>query len=108
MAVPFDKFTVKAQEAVAAAELLAGRSGNQQIDPVHLLLTLVNQPEGIVAPILEKLGAAVASVRREAEAACQKLPQVQGGSERYASPAFRKLLDTALKEIDKFKDEFVS
>src|SRR5208282_3206859 len=108
MAIPFDKFTVKAQEAVSAAEQVAGRFGNQQIEPVHLLLALLDQPEGIIPALLEKLGAAAATVRREAEAACQKLPQVEGGSERYASPAFRKLLDAALKEIEKFKDEFVS
>ena len=108
MAIPFDKFTVKAQEAVGTAEAAAGNFSNQQIEPLHLLFALVEQKDGIVPPVLDKLGAGVANVAREVKRACGKLPQVSGDAERYPSSAFRRVLDAALKEIQAFKDEFVS
>src|SRR6185369_14945173 len=108
MAIPFDKFTVKAQEATAGAEQIAGRLSNQQIEPLHLLLALLEQPEGVIPPVLEKVGASPSAVKADVEAASRKLPEVQGGGDRYASSALRRLFDLAVKEIDKLKDEFVS
>ena len=57
MAMQFDKFTLKAQEALQACSKVAERFGNQQVEPVHLLLALLEQTEGVVPAILQKLGA---------------------------------------------------
>ena len=108
MATRFDKFTVKAQEALQGTQDVAGRFGNQQLEPVHLLLALVEQPEGIVPAILARLGVAPAAVTQQAEKAIEALPKVGGTTDHHLSPALKELLDQAPKERDQFKDEFVS
>jgi ATP-dependent Clp protease ATP-binding subunit ClpB len=108
MATRFDRFTIKAQEALQATQDVAGRFGNQQLEPVHLLLALVEQPEGIVPAILSRLGAAPAAVTQEAEKAIEALPKVGGSADHYLSPALKETLDQAAKETEQFKDEFVS
>src|SRR5208337_2866733 len=108
MATRFDKFTVKAQEALQSTEEVAGRFGNQQLEPVHLLLALVEQPEGIVPAILTRLGVAPAAVTQQAEKAIEGLPKVGGTTDHHLSPALKEVLDQAPKEKDQFKDEFVS
>jgi ATP-dependent Clp protease ATP-binding subunit ClpB len=108
MAIRFDKLTVKAQEALQDTQEAAGRFGNQQVEPVHLLLALLEQPEGIVPVILTRLGVATATVAREAEKAIEALPKVGGTAEHYLSPALKDVLDQAFKETEQFKDEFVS
>jgi len=108
MATRFDKFTVKAQEALQSTEEVAGRFGNQQLEPVHLLLALVEQPEGIVPAILTRLGGAPAAVTQAAEKAIEALPKVGGTTDHHLSPSLKEVLDQAPKEKDQFKDEFVS
>src|SRR5438105_8680528 len=108
MAIRFDKLTVKAQEALQGTQEVASRYGNQQLEPVHLLLALVEQPEGIVPAILSRLGVAAASLTQETEKAVEALPKVGGSAEHYLSPALKEVLDQAAKETDQFKDEFVS
>src|SRR3989454_6763348 len=108
MATRFDKFTIKAQEAMQATQDVAGRFGNQQLEPVHLLLALVEQPEGIVPAILTRLGVAPAAVAGEAQVLIESLPKVGGTVDHYLSPALKELLDRASKETEQFKDEYVS
>ncbi len=108
MATRFDKFTVKAQEALQATQEIARSHGNQQLEPVHLLTALVQQPEGIVPAILQRLGVPAASVIREAEKAIETLPKVGGASDYYFSAALRDVIDQAFREAEPFKDEFVS
>jgi ATP-dependent Clp protease ATP-binding subunit ClpB len=108
MATRFDKFTVKAQEALQGTEDVASRFGNQQLDPLHLLLTLIEQKEGIVPSLLGRLGVPPASVAAEVERAIEALPKVGGTSDHYLSPALKEVLDQAAKETEQFKDEFVS
>src|SRR2546426_37465 len=108
MTTRFDKFTIKAQEALQATQDVAGRFGNQQLEPVHLLLALVEQPEGIVPAILTRLGVAPAAVAREAEGLIESLPKVGGAVDHYLSPGLKEVLDRASKETDQFKDEYVS
>src|SRR2546427_7031147 len=86
MATRFDKFTIKAQEALQATQGVAGRFGNQQLEPVHLLLALVEQPEGIVPAILTRLGIAPAAVAREAAGLIGSLPQGGRAVDHYPSP----------------------
>ena len=108
MTTRFDKFTVKAQEALQGTQDIAGRFGNQQLEPLHLLLALIGQEEGIVPSLLARLGVAPASVRQETEAAIENLPKVGGSADHYLSPALKSVLDQATKETEQFKDEFVS
>jgi ATP-dependent Clp protease ATP-binding subunit ClpB len=108
MATRFDKFTVKAQEALQSTRDIASRYGNQQLEPVHLLLALVEQPEGIVPAILSRLGVQAASVASEAEKAIEALPKVGGAADHYLSPPLKEVLDQATRETEPFKDEFVS
>ena len=108
MPTRFDKFTVKAQEALQGTQDIAGRFGNQQLEPLHLLLALIGQEEGIVPSLLARLGVAPASVRQETEAAIENLPKVGGSADHYLSPALKSVLDQATKETEQFKDEFVS
>ena len=107
MSMRLDKFTVKAQEALQAAEEQASRRGQQQVEPVHLLLARVGQPEGIVPAVLEKLGVQAPLIERGAERAADKLPRVSGG-ERFFSQSMSRALEQALEETKLFKDEFVS
>src|SRR5712692_3507324 len=108
MATRFDRFTVKAQEALQATQEIAGRFGNQQMEPVHLLLALVEQPEGIVPATLARLGVAPAAVAGETEKAIEGLPKVGGGAEHFLSTALKEVFDRSFKEAEPFKDEFVS
>ena len=108
MATRFDKFTVKAQEALQGTQDVAGRFGNQQLEPVHLLLALVEQSEGVVPAILARLGVTPTAVAQEVEEAIENLPKVGGAAEHYLSPALKELFDQAFKETEQFKDEFVS
>jgi ATP-dependent Clp protease ATP-binding subunit ClpB len=104
----FDKLTVKAQEALRAAQEFGGRSGQQQIEPLHLLWALVAQGEGVVPPLLEKLGVAPARIAGEIEKQIAHLPKVSGVSQQYLSNATNEILQSAFEEAQRLKDEYVS
>ncbi len=106
--VRMDKFTIKAQEAVADSQERAAALGNQQIEPLHLLAALAAQKEGVVAPLLGKLGIRTEALASEIEAELAKLPQVSGAGQQYVSPAMSDLLKRAFDESGHFKDEYVS
>ena len=106
--VRFDKLTVKAQEALQAAQEMGGNSGQQQIEPLHLLWALVSQGDGVVPPLLEKLGVAPARLAGEIEKQIEKLPKVSGVSQQYLSPASNQVLERAFDEAQRLKDEYVS
>src|SRR5437667_1172981 len=105
----FNKLTVKAQEAVQEAQNLARDAGNPEATPEHLLVALLRQEGGIVAPILNKLGLNPATIEAEAAAEIAKYSKVGGASaEPLISSSLRKVFDTAFKSADDFKDEYVS
>ena len=82
-----DKFTVKSQEALESASQQAGQANQQEIAPEHLLAALLDQPEGVVIPLLQKMGANPALLKDRVEAEIQNLPKVYGGaSQPYLSP----------------------
>jgi len=90
-----DKFTLKSQEAVQAAQELAGKFHHQQIENEHLLLALIDQPEGVVVPILKKLGADPGRIKADSDEALNKLPKVEGLVQTYLSPRINKLFERA-------------
>jgi len=109
MAIRWDKFTIKAQEAIQQANELAGQHGNPEMLPLHLLAGLLQDSEGIVAPVLAKLGVNPATLQSQVMERIDRLPKVSGASAQpHLSAAMSKLLDQAFKEADTFKDEYVS
>ncbi len=109
MAIRFDKLTVKAQEALQAAGGLAEEYGQASIEPMHLLAALLADTEGVVAPVLQRLGVQPAALLQQAQQTLQNMPSVQGGGvERGIGPALRKVLEAAFRQAGKFKDEYVS
>ena len=109
MAIRWDKFTVKSQEAVQAASQLAAEHGNPEILPLHLLAALVEDKEGIIVPVLEKVGVPTAQLKTKVQEALDKLPKVSGGAAQpTASASLNKVFEQAFKEAGNFKDEYVS
>src|SRR6266487_2238425 len=109
MAIRWDKFTVKAQEAVQRANELASEHGNPELVPLHLLAALLEDKEGIVPPVLEKIGIGPQLDLNEIYESIEQLPKVSGGAAQASlSQAANQLLDRAFKEADTFKDEYVS
>jgi ATP-dependent Clp protease ATP-binding subunit ClpB len=102
-----DKFTLRGQEAIQSAIELAERNQHQQVEPEHLLIAMLDQPEGIVRPVLGKLGANVAVILNDTQAAVARFPRVQGG-QQYFSPRLSQIFTAAQKQADKMQDEFNS
>jgi ATP-dependent Clp protease ATP-binding subunit ClpB len=102
-----DKFTLRGQEAIQSAIELAERNQHQQVEPEHLLIAMLEQPEGIVRPILGKLGANVAVILNDTQAAVARFPRVQGG-QQYFSPRLSQIFTASQQQADKMQDEFIS
>jgi len=106
----FDKFTIKSQELIQGAQVLAGQLGHQQIEPEHLLKVMLEPSEGIARSILQKLGASPERVLHEVADILEKKPRLSGGgmAEAYISPNTKRVLDGAFAESSNMKDEYVS
>ena len=104
----YDKLTVKAQEALQEAQEIAARGNQQQVEPVHLLAALLTQSDGLVAPLLAKLGASPEKVGAEVRREIDRLPKVSGAAQQFLSPASNEVLSKAFDEAAHFKDEYVS
>jgi ATP-dependent Clp protease ATP-binding subunit ClpB len=91
-----------------AAQEMAGRYGQQQVQPLHVLWALLAQGDGVVPPLLEKLGVSPTQLAGEVEKQVERLPKVSGGSEQYLSPEANKVLERAFEEAQRLKDEYVS
>src|SRR4051812_32849191 len=105
-----DRFTIKAQEALQAAQGIAQSYSQQEIDGEHLMLALIDQPEGLIQPLLQKLGVPSPALRSDLETELARRPKVQGTSSRDAfwSSYLKKALDAAESEAKKLKDEYLS
>ncbi len=105
-----DKFTLKSQEAIQAAHTLAQDKGNQELQPEHLLKAILEQPEGVVVPVLQKMGIEPSAVLGATNQLIDKLPKVSGGGagQIYSSQQFGKLLDQSFKIASSMQDEYVS
>ncbi len=108
MAVRFDKFTIKAQEAIQRAQETAADRGNPQIEPIHLLSALVAETDGIVRPILEKIGANRGQLEKIIDAELNHLPKASGGAMPGLGEGVVKVLEAAQKQAEAMKDEFTS
>src|ERR1700759_1978259 len=109
MAIKWDRLTVKSQEAVQAASGHAAENGNPEVLPLHLMAALLEDKEGVVLPVLEKVGVPVQQLLAQMNAAIEKLPKVQGS----AGPpglgaAVQEVREASFKEAENFKDDYVS
>lgn len=102
-----DRYTLKAQEALQDAQSIARRNDHQQVDLEHLLSALLSQSDGIVVPVLQKIGANLDLLRSRLDEALNKIPKVQGGS-TYLAQRLAKTLDAAEDLADENGDEYVS
>jgi ATP-dependent Clp protease ATP-binding subunit ClpB len=106
--VDTNKLTLKSQEALGAAQRAAAELNHQQIENGHLLAALLEQPEGVIYPLLQKLGAAPRTLRVSLDGVLDRLPKVYGQVETYISPALRSTLERAFTEADSLGDAYVS
>src|SRR2546429_2064401 len=103
-----DKFTIKAQEALQAAQSLADQQSHQALEPEHLLAALIEQREGIVGPMLAKLGASPDPIQQALRAELAKLPAVRGGSGQLLGERTPRALERAQGGAERLQDEDVS
>jgi len=109
MAIRWDKFTVKSQQAIQQAQEHAAELGNPEIQTVHLLLALVEDREGVIPAVLGKIGVPTERVESDLHKIEERLPKVAGSAAQPGlGSALNKILDQAFKEASNFKDEYVS
>jgi ATP-dependent Clp protease ATP-binding subunit ClpB len=109
MAINWEKFTVKAQQAVQQAQSRAAEIGNPEMQPVHVLLALVEDREGVIPAVLEKIGVPIERLETDLHQIEEKLPRVSGaGAQPGPSPTLNKALEQAFREAANFKDDYVS
>jgi len=102
------KYTEKAQEALVGAQQLAERGGHPQIEPEHLLYTLLTQDGGIVPSLAAKMGKDAAALARDVQGLLSKLPSAHGGAQPGLSPRLRAVTTAAEQEAERLKDDYVS
>jgi ATP-dependent Clp protease ATP-binding subunit ClpB len=102
-----DRLTAKMQEALQESQTLASSLHHQELTPEHLMLALLRQPDGLVRPLLEKLGVRTQSIEERLDSELSKRPKISGG-EHYLGNELRTLLSSAEGEMSRLKDEFVS
>ena len=108
MAFSFEKLTTKAQEALAASQQLAQTAGNPEITPLHLLGALVEEKQGLVAPILQNMGVDVAHMKTEVQRELQRLPSSSNSAPRGIGGPLSQVLNAAQETATSMQDEFVS
>ena len=108
MTFRFDKLTIKAQEAVAAAQNLATEKGHPEVDALHLLSALLRETDGVVQPIFSKIGVKRDQLGNMVETELDRLPKTSGGSQPQVNAALRDILEASARDAGAMKDEFVS
>src|SRR5262245_17282352 len=105
-----DKFTMKAQAALQAAQTLAAERSHQEVDTEHLLLALLQQEESLIPPLLQKIGVNLKQLSGDLERELDRRVKVSGTSSHdlFMSNALKRTLDAAEKEAQKLKDEYLS
>src|SRR6204780_904443 len=107
MAIRWDKFTGKSQQAMQQAQARAAELRNPEVQPVHLLLALIEDREGVIPAVLEKIGVPTERLEHDLHQIEEKLPRVAGSaSQPGLSQALNKALDQAFREASNFKDEY--
>ncbi|MBI3838361.1 MAG: ATP-dependent chaperone ClpB [Planctomycetia bacterium] len=108
MAIRFDKLTIKAQESLQRAQSLAADRGNPQIESLHLLAALVAESEGVIRPILDKIGSNRGQLQKIIDAELGHLPKVAGGAMPQIGESVTRVIESAQRQAETMKDDFVS
>lgn len=110
MAVRWNKFTIKAQEAFESAQSIASEYGHQALDNEHVLAALIDQRDGVVRPVLAKIGASPEAILNKTKQLLSTMPQISGAGlgQIYITNRLNKALEVAQVEAERLKDEFVS
>lgn len=108
MAFRMDKLTIKGQEAIVEAQSQASAAGNPEIEALHVFSALLKDSEGVVVPLLKKIGASLEKLRSTTDSELQRLPRSSGGRQPNVSPSLQKSLEAAADAATAMKDEFVS
>lgn len=108
MKMNLDKFTIKAQDAIAEAQRLVMEHGQQQIEPEHILKAMLADPEGVAQTIVKKYGVPLPQLEQKLEEAIERMPKVQGAGQVYLSRRANQIINNAFNEARALKDEFVS
>src|SRR3989440_4857046 len=103
-----DRFTEKALEALQQAAELARETGNQAVEPEHLLLALIRQDQGVARTLLERAGASVQALQPALVSAVERFPKINRGGNPPLSDALSKHLEQAEREAGRLKDEYIS
>ncbi|MGB9599662.1 MAG: Clp protease N-terminal domain-containing protein, partial [Myxococcota bacterium] len=103
-----NRFTIKTQEGIFAAQDIAKEKNNPELEVEHLLLSLLNQQESVIVPVLQKIGVNVDTVKTYLQRRIAALPVVHGSTELYLSRRLNRLFDVAAKEMKALKDEYIS
>ncbi|MCJ7666506.1 MAG: type VI secretion system ATPase TssH, partial [Actinobacteria bacterium] len=105
----FDRFTLKSQEALSAARNIASENGHQSIEDIHMMSAMLDQKEGIIIPVLQKLEVDPDDFRTKVDILIKNTPKVTGGaSQIYISSDLNSILDDSFKEAHQLKDEYIS
>jgi ATP-dependent Clp protease ATP-binding subunit ClpB len=108
MSFRMDKLTIKAQEAVVEAQSKASSLGNPELDPLHLMHALLQDNEGVVVPLLKKIGASVEKLRSVTDSELGRLPKSSGGRQAGVGPSLQKVFESSASAATAMKDEYVS
>ncbi|MEY2612689.1 MAG: Chaperone protein ClpB 1, partial [Planctomycetota bacterium] len=108
MTFRMDKLTIKAQEAIVGAQSKAASEGNPEIDGLHLLAALLEDPSGVVVPLLKKIGAPLEKIQAATSSEMKRLPRMSGGRQPGVSANLQKSFESAASTAEGMKDEFVS
>ncbi|MDE0940520.1 MAG: AAA family ATPase, partial [Pirellulales bacterium] len=107
MTIPIDKLTIKAQEALQAAQQMTLQAGNPEVTTVHLLAALLDQKDGVVVPIVDRIGANRGQLQKIVQSELDQLPR-SVGSQPSVSQALQKVINAAQGEAATMKDEYLS
>src|SRR5215510_3780606 len=108
----FDRFTERAQDAAARAYEILQRYGHNQVDTEHFLLALLEQPEGVISQILEKMNVDQEAIRNKLDEILKASPKVAiyggGAGQVFMTPRVKRIMDVAQEEANRLKDEYIS
>lgn len=109
MAIDFNKFTIKAQEAMQRAQSAAADRSQQVVEPLHLLLALMQEKDGLVRPLMSKMGVNIDQLEGIADSEVNRLPKISGvGAGEHLSSSLQKVLEAAQKRAGQMHDDFTS
>ena len=104
----YEKFTIKAQEALQEASSIASKNDHSEITTLHMLISLLQQQDGIVSPIVENIGVNVSQLTKKAQEELKAIPKVTGNNQLTLSSMLAKVLSKAENEMAALKDEYLS